>query len=156
MPASLNLFGLPPAEYAPLVVRAEELGFEAIWLADHLITPLEYAATYPYDDSGRPSYRPETPLADVWVTLGHLAALTKNIRLGTGVYILPLRNPFVTARAAMWAQSLSGGRLLFGVGTGWQREEFEVVGEQFDRRGARMDEILAIFEKLWSGGPVAH
>lgn len=156
MAVSLMLFGLPAEEYAPLTVRAEALGFEVVWLPDHLVTPLSFAKVYPYTSSGDPGYRPDTPLADVWVTIGYLAAVTSRIRLGSGVFILPLRNPFVTAKAVSMAQALSGGRVLFGVGTGWQREEYEAVGERFDGRGARTDEILAILAKLWSGQPVSH
>jgi probable F420-dependent oxidoreductase len=149
-------FGLPHHEYAPLARRSEELGFEAIWLSDHLVTPLAFAHTYPYSASGDPGYRADTPLADMWVTLGHLAAVTRSIRLGSGVYILPLRHPLVTARAAGMVQSLSGGRLIFGVGAGWQREEFEAAGQVFETRGARTDEILDILPRLWSGAPFEH
>jgi probable F420-dependent oxidoreductase len=156
VPTSLMFFGLPHNEYAPLARRSEALGFEAVWLSDHLVTPLAFAHTYPYSASGDPGYRADTPLADVWVTLGHLAATTHRIRLGSGVYILPLRNPLVTARAAGMVQSLSGGRLIFGVGAGWQREEFDAAGEVFETRGARTDEILDILPRLWSGAPVEH
>jgi len=153
---SLNLFGIPMDRYAPLAVAAERSGYDAVWLSDHLVTPVEYAATYPYSSTGRPGYDGGTPLADVWATLGYLAAATRTIHLATGVYILPLRNPFVTARAAATVQQLSGGRLVFGVGAGWMREEFDAVGESFENRGARMDEIVAIMRRLWSGEPVAH
>ena len=156
MRLSLNLFGIPMEGYAPLAVAAERSGYDAVWLSDHLVTPLEYAATYPYSSTGRPGYDGRTPLADVWATLGYLAAATHRIRLGTGVYILPLRNPFVTARAAATVQQLSGGRLLLGVGAGWMREEFDAVGESVEDRGARLDEIVAVMRELWTGEPVAH
>lgn len=157
MRLSLNLFGIPLDAYAPLAVAAERSGFDAVWLSDHLVTPIDWAPVYPYSSTGRPAtYTEHTPLADVWATLGHLACATRSIGLGTGVYILPLRNPFVTARAAATVQQLSGGRLLLGVGSGWMREEFEAVGESFDDRGARMDEIVSILRKLWTGETVSH
>jgi probable F420-dependent oxidoreductase len=154
---SLNVFGLPLQSYAPLAIAAERSGYESLWLSDHLIAPVDWEPTYPYDSTGRPgAYGIDTPLCDVWVTLGHLACATSRITLATGVYILPLRNPFVTAKAAATVQALSGGRLVLGVGSGWMREEFDAVGESFDSRGARMDEIVAILRKLWTGGPVSH
>ncbi len=154
---SLTVFGIPLGDYAPIAQAAERSGFDCVWVADHLVAPVEWEATYPYDPAGRPrGYGVATPLADVWATLGHLACATSRIRLATGVYILPLRNPFVTARAAATVQALSGGRLVVGVGAGWMREEFEVVGEDFDSRGARMDEIVAILRALWSGEAVSH
>jgi len=139
-----------------LVQHADVLGFDTIWLPDHLVNPVEVRTRYPYTFSGERRYHVETPLNDVWVVIGHAAALTQRIRLGTGVYILPLRNPFVTARAAMTAHALSGGRVVLGVGAGWLREEFSVVGEAFATRGTRMDEILTILTLLWSGERVAH
>jgi len=157
MRLSLNLFGQPLDAYAPLAVAAERSGFEAVWLSDHLVTPVEWDPVYPYSSSGRPgSYDGATPLADVWSMLGYLACATSTVMLGTGVYILPLRNPFVTARAAATVQQLSGGRLLLGIGAGWLREEYAAVGESFDDRGARMDEIVGILRRLWTGEPVAH
>jgi probable F420-dependent oxidoreductase len=147
---------LPPAEYGAFAVRAERVGFDTVWLGDHLVTPVEYSSIYPYNDAGRPSYDDRTPIIDVFVLLGHLAALTSTIRLGTGVLILPLRNPFVTARAAASVQDLSSGRLRLGVGTGWMSEEFDAVGERFEGRGRRFDEILAVLSKLWTGDVVEH
>lgn len=153
---SLQLFGLPAAHYAPLAVRAEALGLEAVWLADHVVTPLEYAKRYPYTATGDPGYLPETPLMDVAVTLGCLAAHTTRLRLGSGVLVLPLRNPFHVARSWAALQELSGGRAVLGIGTGWMEEEFVAIGEAFHGRGRRTDEMLDVIAALWSGQPVAH
>lgn len=153
---SINLFAVPPAWYPRLIGAAEDAGFEAAWIAEHLVTPLEYEPLYPYDPVGRPSYSPETPLADPFVALAAAAAVTQRIGLGVGVYVLPLRPPMVTARAALTVQEISGGRLLLGIGTGWLREEFDAAGEDFDNRGARADEILVMLAKLWTGKPVEH
>lgn len=141
-----------------LVPRAEELGFEAVWLGEHLIRPAEFSSAYPYSETGSAQHvwPEETPLNDPWVSLGHLAALTERIGLATGVYILPLRNPFVTARSVGTVHAISGGRAILGIGSGWNREEFEIVGEDFERRGARMDELVAILRRLWSGESFAH
>ncbi|MFY1699761.1 TIGR03619 family F420-dependent LLM class oxidoreductase [Solwaraspora sp. WMMA2101] len=156
MRVDVQLFGLPATEYAPLVVHAERLGFDTVWLADHVITPARYAPTYPYRSSGDPGIRPDTPLSDVTVTLGHLAARTSRIRLGTGVLIAPLRDPFHLARAWASLQQLSAGRAVLGLGVGWMAEEFAALGVDFGTRGARTDEMLRILDLLWSGEPVAH
>jgi probable F420-dependent oxidoreductase len=149
---SLQMFGFPATHYAPAARAAESAGFEAVWLAEHLVTPTTFAKIYPYNESGDPGFRGDTPLVDVWVTIGNIAAQTERIRLATGVYVLPLRNPFAAAKAIATAQELSHGR----VGTGWMREEFAAVGEEFEARGARTDEMIEVLHKLWTGLPVSH
>ena len=155
---SINLFGTPVEHMVRLVPRADELGFEAVWLGEHLIRPARFESAYPYSPTGSAQevWPAETPLSDPWVALAHLAAMTEQIRLATGVFVLPLRNPFVTARAVATLHSVSGGRAICGIGAGWNREEFEIVGEDFEARGARMDEIIGILRRLWSGEPFSH
>jgi probable F420-dependent oxidoreductase len=153
---SIFLFGLALDEYAPLIETAESSGYSAVWLGDHLVSPEHPQTPNPYGSSGHPGLDPSTPIADVWTTLAYAARSTSTIRLGTGVYILPLRNVIVTARSAASVQELSGGRLLFGVGTGWLREEFDALHESFPDRGERADEIIAALRLLWSGEPVAY
>ncbi|WP_051265520.1 TIGR03619 family F420-dependent LLM class oxidoreductase [Nakamurella lactea] len=156
MQFSVQFFGLPADQYLPLAIRAEQLGFHTLWLADHVVTPLDYDKVYPYNSAGDPGYRAETPLTDVAVTLGFLAGRTERIRLGAGVFVLPMRNPFHVARSFAALQNLSGGRLTLGLGTGWMREEFEAVGVPFRRRGDRTDEMLEVLDLLWSGRPVEY
>lgn len=158
MELSVTLFGLPPEQYVPLAVRADELGYEAVWLGDHLVTPVRFEPNYPYvpgGGKGRP-YDPSVPIVDTFVALGHIAAVTRSVALGVGVLILPLREPIAVARAAATVQLLSGDRLLLGVGTGWMPEEFAAAGAEFAGRGARTDEMLVILRKLWTGTPVSH
>jgi probable F420-dependent oxidoreductase len=90
------------------------------------------------------------------LNIAHAAARTSRIKLGTNVFILPLRDPFSTAQAAATAQNLSNGRVVMGVGSGWLREEYEALRLDFDRRGSRLDEALEVMDKLWSGKPVEH
>ncbi len=156
MKPSVFLFGLPLAEYGSLAVRADEIGYESLWVPDHLAAPIEFAPTYPYRESGRPSFVAATPFPDPFVLIGQLSALTRRVLLGIGVFVLPLRNPFVAAKAAATAQELSNGRVLLGIGVGWMREEFDAVGEAFARRAARTEEMLVVMKKLWSGHPVKH
>src|SRR5207248_2246937 len=126
---SVFVFGLDLPEYAPLIEAAEDSGYSAVWLGDHLVAPERSSSPNPYSASGHPGLDPLTPLADVWTVLAYAARSTSTIRLATGVYILPLRNVLVSARSAASVQALSGGRLVLGVGTGWLREEFDAVHE---------------------------
>lgn len=139
-----------------MAVHAEAIGFEAIWVPDRLVVPLQLDSRYPYNDTGVPHFKPETPVPDPWVMLTHLAGVTRTLKLGVGVYVLPLRNAFSTAKTIATAQDVSEGRLLFGVGTGWIREEYAAVGLPFDRRAARAEEMLAVMRSLWTGGPVKY
>jgi probable F420-dependent oxidoreductase len=151
MRISMNLFGMDAALYGELARYADAAGFDTLWLSDHLITPQTYAAEYPYSDTGLPGYDHSLALNDIWVTIGHLSAMTTRLKFGPGVFILPLRSPFVVALALATVARLSGGRLHFGVGSGWMREEFDAVGEDFDRRGARFDEDLDVIAGLLTG-----
>jgi probable F420-dependent oxidoreductase len=156
MKLSMTVWGLELDWFVPIAQAAEQAGYEALWISDHLVTPLEYRRVYPYNDSGEPGYTPETPLHDIWPLLAAIAVTTKTIHIGSGVIILPIRNPFLTAHAAVTIQNLSHGRFLFGIGTGWMAEEFEAMGEPFEARGARTEEILDVIEKLWTGKPTSH
>jgi probable F420-dependent oxidoreductase len=156
MRLSLLLGGMDTSRYVPIAKAADELGYESVWLSDHLIVPVTFTKDHPYTVSGDAGLTVETPLIDPWVMIGHLAAATKRIFLGTGIYLVALRDPFATARAAATAQDLSHGRVLFGIGSGWLREEFEVVGAPFGSRGSRITEIVEILRALWTGQPVSH
>lgn len=147
----VTLVRVHPMAAPSIALKAEQLGYESVWIGDHLIWPAEFNPRYPYAPLGRPvSIRPDVPTMDCWVLLATIAAATATIRLGTDVYILPLRDPFVTARSAMTLDVLSGGRFTFGVGAGWLKEEFDVVGVDYSTRGRRTDECLRVLELLWT------
>jgi probable F420-dependent oxidoreductase len=133
---------------------AEAAGLDSLWLADHVVFPRAYRTPYPYSPDGKlntPPY-PE-PLA----TLAFLAAVTSRIELATGVLVLPQRSPVLVAKQAATVHQLSGGRLRLGIGAGWLREEFEVLGADFDSRGARMNESIDVMRALWrEDAPVFH
>jgi probable F420-dependent oxidoreductase len=133
----------------PEVARvAEDLGYESVWLPEHLVMPATTSGS-PHP-SGRITLDPTTPTLDVLLVLQWLAAATTTIRLGTYVYNLALRHPFVSARAVQTLDVLSGGRVELGVGAGWLREEWEAVGLDFDTRGERLDECLDVLRVLWT------
>ena len=141
---------LEDGEYAAAFGRlAEEFGFESIWAVDHVVMCPDYQSRYPYDPSGRSPFHENVVQPDPLAWLGWVAAHTQRIRLGTGILILPLRNPVVLAKAVASLDSLSKGRLLLGVGVGWVREEAEAVGTDFTTRGRRCDEYIEAMRELW-------
>ncbi|MDJ0789256.1 MAG: TIGR03619 family F420-dependent LLM class oxidoreductase [Myxococcota bacterium] len=156
MKFALSLAFQDPLQAGALSRAAEEAGFERVILSDHVVHPERIDTPYPYTPDGAPRWEPFTPWPDPWVTIGHLAASTEKIRFVTGIYVLPLRNPFVVAKAVGTAAVLSGDRVELGIGAGWMREEFELLEQPFARRGRRMDEMLEVLEKLWAGGMVGH
>jgi len=144
------LFMLRPEHMASVAQRAEQLGFESVWVAEHLVFPTQIRSRYPYSAEGVPPINPATPLLDPLLVLMQVAARTERIRLGTNVYILPLRHPLAVARMAMTLDRLSNGRLIFGIGLGWLEEEFEAVGIDFATRGARTREYVRAIRALWT------
>jgi probable F420-dependent oxidoreductase len=128
---------------------SESLGFSSLWLAEHVVLFHEYASTYPYADDGRIPAPPENGILDLFTSLSYLAAVTSEIRLGTGICLVPQRNPVYTAKEAANVDFLSGGRLDFGIGVGWLAEEFRAVEASFDRRGARCRSYLEVIRRLW-------
>ncbi len=130
--------------------HAEALGFESLWVPDHVIVPHVIRSKYPYSRDGAFAVPPEQGLLEPLVTLGFLAGVTERIRLGTWVMVLPHRNPIVTAK--MWAtlDVLSGGRMQMGAGVGWMEEEIRLLGAPFEKRGALSDEYLRAMRALWT------
>jgi alkanesulfonate monooxygenase len=113
--------------------RAEALGFESLWAWDHILLGVE----------------PSFPIIDSITTLGAVAARTSRIKLGTGVLVLPLRNPVVAAKALGSLDVISHGRLVLGVAAGWYAREFDAVGVPFKGRGRIFERNLDILMKLW-------
>jgi probable F420-dependent oxidoreductase len=130
--------------------KAEELGYESLWCPEHLAVPLEMKSPYPYSDDGRFPGPANVGLHDPLIALAFVAGATSRIKLGTGIFVLPLRNPLAVAKAVASLDVLSRGRVLFGIGIGWLREEFEAVGVPWDDRAARTREWVAMLKALWS------
>ena len=135
----------------PMAVAAEASGFESLWTVEHTVVPEGYESPYPYSADGRMPGPENSPIPDPLVWLSFLAGVTSTINLGTGILILPQRNPVVLAKEVATLDSLSGGRLLLGIGVGWLAEEFEAIGIPFSERGARTDDHVAAMRALWSG-----
>lgn len=144
------LFLLRPERMPEVAQRAEELGFESVWLPEHVIFPAEIRSPYPYAPGGRPPIVPTTPLLDPMVLLAFVAARTRRIRLGTNVFLPALRHPIASARMIVTLDLVSGGRLSLGVGAGWLAEEFVALQVDFATRGARLRECVRAWKVLWS------
>jgi probable F420-dependent oxidoreductase len=128
-----------PADVRRFAQRAEELGFDSLWITDHIITAHRF-------------YR--VSWLDSLMTLSHVAAVTERVRLGTSILILPLRQPAVLAKEIATLHYLSGHRYIYGIGTGWYGPEFTACGVDKSERGTRTDEVLAATMELFSGDVV--
>ena len=153
VPINLGEF-IDPLVVIPFVQKAERLGYESVWTAEHVIIPKRYDSVYPYNPSGKVPFQPDAAIIDPLVALTFIAAATTRLRLGTGVNILPQTNPLYLAKWASSIDHLSQGRLMLGLGIGWLQEEFAAIGVPFARRGKRSDEYLAALKAVWSGQEV--
>ncbi|MFP5327895.1 MAG: LLM class F420-dependent oxidoreductase [Acidimicrobiia bacterium] len=148
--ANTGAAAVDPDAAVALAQIAEESGFESLWTVEHVVVPAGYESPYPYSKSGKMPGGEESPIPDPLIWLTWVAAATKSIRLATGVMILPQRNPVVLAKELATLDLLSRGRVTFGVGIGWLREEFDAIGVPFDERVARTEETIEVLRVLWS------
>jgi probable F420-dependent oxidoreductase len=149
MKIGVQLAGMNPKFWTAGAQAADEVGFESVWLPEHLVFPVKISGS-PHTGHAEPPVQASTPAFDALLALAAIAATTKDIRLGTNVYNIGLRHPFVTARAVTTLDVLSGGRVEFGIGSSWLQEEWEATGLDFATRGRRVDEAIDICRKLWS------
>ena len=139
-----------PALLAHLAVTAERCGVESMWTVEHVVIPQDYKSPYPYSSSGKIPGGEDVSIPDPLLPLAFAAAVTKTIKLATGVLILPQRHPLYVAKEAATLDVLSGGRAILGIGSGWLEEEFSSLGLDFHTRGARTDESIKSLRALWS------
>jgi probable F420-dependent oxidoreductase len=147
--ANVGPFGLPE-NLAHLATGAEAVGVESLWTVEHVVVPVGYTAEYPYSPDGRMPGPENSPIPDPVLPLVFCAGITKKIKLGTGVLILPQRHPTYVAKEFATLDVLSGGRALLGVGIGWLHEEFDAVGIPFKERVGRTEESIRAIRSLWS------
>ena len=126
-----------------LIRGIEAIGFHELDMFDHVVMG------YPTETRRAPFYSPQMPIVEAFSLLSFAAAITDRIRLGTGVLVLPQRDPTLVAKQAATLDTLSNGRLRLGVGIGWQRAEYEALGEDYDTRAARMDEAIQVLRACW-------
>ena len=140
-----------------VVDAAEELGYDSLWAADHIVMPREIRSTYPFSPTGEFSVPQPSLLLEPLNTLAWAAGRTTRIKLGTGVLVLPYRHPLLTAKMAATLDYLSNGRVILGVGSGWMEEEFDLLGSDYRRRGSVTDEHIAIYRAAWTqDNPTFH
>ena len=116
-----------------LAVQVEDLGYESVWVWDHILLGVD----------------PYFPILDSLSVLTAVAARTETIRLGTGILVLPARNPVVLAKQLSSIDQISNGRLTLGMASGWYKREFDAIGVPFNKRGNVMDQNLEILTRLW-------
>jgi probable F420-dependent oxidoreductase len=146
----LNLSTARPDRAHELAVQAETLGYDAVFVPDHLFIPVEVRDPYPGAPDGALPWPKDVPLYDPFVLLTRIAGLTSTIKLGTAVYLLPLRHPLLAARAVTTLDVFSGGRVLLGVGVGWLTEEFRALGIDPRARYRRAEEAAEALRVLWT------
>jgi probable F420-dependent oxidoreductase len=141
---------------AAIATEAERCGLESVWSVEHAVIPDGYQSQYPYSDSGKIPGSQDADIPDPLIWLAYAAALTTEVRLATGILIVPQRNPVVLAKECATLDKLSNGRFDLGIGVGWLEEEFDVLGVPFAQRGKRTDDYVAAMRALWTQDVAAH
>jgi probable F420-dependent oxidoreductase len=151
----IALGALNPHFHLDATMAAEELGYESVWLPEHLVFTRAMSRS-PHPGGGPPPVPPETPIFDAFAYLSFLAGRTERVRLGTHVYNIGLRHPFTTARGAQTVDLLSDGRFEFGIGASWLEEEWDAAQLDFATRGRRVDEAVAVCKRLFTEETVSY
>ncbi len=144
-----------PDWVAEFVGTVEEEGGESIWGVEHVLVAEDYKPNYPYSSDGRMPGSADTVMPDPLEWLSFAAAFSKTLRLGTSVVVLPQHSPVQMAKRLATIDQLSNGRMMVGVGLGWQEEEYAAMNIPFARRGARMDEYIHAMRALWTEAPAS-
>jgi probable F420-dependent oxidoreductase len=151
-----NLVDNEAGDPAVIAKRAEELGFSSYWVPDHTTIPQGSADVYPGKQENEPTPEYLFKMPDPFIALARASAVTSTIGLGTGVALVPERNPVHSAKEIASLDHYSGGRFLFGIGAGWNEPECTVMGGDFPRRWTQTTEAIAVMRKLWTGEYVEH
>ncbi|MDA3041221.1 MAG: LLM class F420-dependent oxidoreductase [Actinomycetota bacterium] len=133
-----------------IATLADATNIESIWSVEHVVIPDGYQSQYPYSESGKIPGADDANIPDPLIWLAYCAAITKHVRLATGILIVPQRNPVVLAKECASLDKLSNGRFDLGIGVGWLEEEFTALGLPFDDRGPRTDDYVAAMRALWT------
>jgi probable F420-dependent oxidoreductase len=142
----LFLFYEPTVQPGPMASALERLGFESLWVPEHPVLPVNPKTPFP---AGGPIPEPYAHMSDQFVCLSMAAANTRSLKLGTGITLVPEHNPIVHAKQIATLDFFSGGRLIYGIGAGWLREESELLGVDFPRRWTQTGEYVAAMRELW-------
>jgi probable F420-dependent oxidoreductase len=151
----IALGALNPHFHLEVTLEAERLGYESVWLPEHLVFTRTMSRS-PHPGQEHPPVPADSPIFDAFAYLGFLAGRTERLRLGTHVFNVGLRHPFTTARGVQTVDVLSGGRFEFGIGASWLEEEWDAVQLDFATRGRRVDEVVDVCKRLWTEETVTH
>ena len=149
----IGVFSILPnmaADPAVVAKHAEALGFDSYWVPDHTILPVTYSDQYPGVRAGEPGPDYLWQMPDPLIALTRAAAVTSTILLGTGIILVPERNPLLAAKMVASLDSFSGGRFLMGIGAGWNREECTILGGDFDHRWGQTKDYILAMKQLWT------
>ncbi len=151
---NFGTFGETPGVDGCLAVAraADRLGYDSIWVHDHVIMPSGVESKYPYNATGASPFRVDQFIYDPIPLMGAIAAITERVKIGTSVLVVPYRNPLTIAKAFSTIDRISHGRVICGIGVGWMKEEFDAlgIGEHYEHRGAMTDEWMAVCIDLWT------
>jgi probable F420-dependent oxidoreductase len=151
---NFGAFGEDPGVDGCLVLadEAERLGFDSVWLHDHVVMPSDVTSRYLYNESGASPFLVDQYIYDPLAVMAAIGARTSRVRIGTSVLVIPYRNPLVLAKQLSTIDRISHGRVVLGIGVGWMREEFVALGieDLWKDRGAVTDEFVAVCIDLWS------
>ena len=148
----LPVYG-PLARREPLIAfarRAEALGYDSLWVSDHVVVPWRIASRYPYNATGDFPLPPAGDFLEPLTALALVAGVTERIALGTSVMVLPHRHPVLAAKMLATLDHLAPGRVICGAGVGWMREEIELLGVPYARRGTWSDEAIRVMRACWT------
>jgi probable F420-dependent oxidoreductase len=143
-----------PEAITAFAQKAEELGFDSLWMTEHIALPVQLETKYPYREDGKFFWPPDTPYLDCIGVLTWASACTSRIKVGSSVLIAGWHEPITTAKALATLDNLNGGRTILGVGTGWMKEQFEMLHSPFETRGRRTTEFIALMKHLWSADTI--
>ncbi len=153
MKYGVSLFPLRPQQIIDVALVSEELGYDSLWLGEHVVTPVQSNSRFPYageDDDSHDAFHANLPFYDPYAVLAYLAAITQKVKLAVSVSIVPLHDPFHLARSVTTLDLFSKGRFMLGAGGGWLKEEFDILGRDFEKRGKRFNETLDVMVSLFN------
>lgn len=153
MKYGVSLFPLRPQQIIDVALTSEKLGFDSLWLGEHVVTPVKSDSRFPYageEDDSHGAFHANLPFYDPYAVLAYLAAITQSVKLAVSVSIVPLHDPFHLARSVTTLDLFSKGRFILGAGGGWLKEEFDIMGRDFATRGKRFDETLDVMVSLFN------
>jgi probable F420-dependent oxidoreductase len=139
-----------------IAIAADKCGWEAMSFSDHVVNPEKLTTPYPYTENGERRWQAFTDWPDPWVMIGALASITTHLKFTNNIFVLPMRNPFLVAKAISTAAIISDNRVIPAIGVGWSKDEFELLQQDFHTRGKRADEMIEIMRLLWTGELVTY